>query len=447
MKKNLLIVMLAFVSPVVFGQLTITPGTQWVISGSPYVVMENMDFINNGIMLPGNSVVKFTGNANNSIGGSTVTGFFDLEMAKTGANKLLLANNANIAKRVLFTSGILDLNLFKLTLADTALLINESEASRITGLAGGEVVITLSLNAPAGINAGNLGAVITSASNLGNVVIKRGHKEQSGTGLSGSVHRYFDITPDNNAALDATFKYYYFDAEMNSQTENNLAMFKSVDDGVNWSSQNFGNRNTTENFVENAGINSFSRWTLSSASGALPVIGLEFDAKRINNNQVQLNWKTQQEFNNLGFSIERKKENENNFISRGFVNSLATGGNSTIPLGYSKIDINDYAGKTYYYLKQQDIDGRFSYSVIRVVGGSDATTSLKVWPVPSGGDVNVLLFGIDKDLLQVFDMSGRLVRQISIKNNTQEKISGLVPGHYILRLAGQKDLTQKIIVQ
>ena len=73
MKKNLLIVMLAFVSPVVFGQLTITPGTQWVISGSPYVVMENMDFINNGIMLPGNSVVKFTGNANNSIGGSTVT--------------------------------------------------------------------------------------------------------------------------------------------------------------------------------------------------------------------------------------------------------------------------------------------------------------------------------------------------------------------------------------
>ena len=223
---------------------------------------------------------------------------------------------------------ILDLNLFKLTLADTALLINESEASRITGLAGGEVVITLSLNAPAGINAGNLGAVITSASNLGNVVIKRGHKEQSGTGLSGSVHRYFDITPDNNAALDATFRYYYFDAEMNSQTENNLAMFKSVDDGVNWSSQNFGNRNTTENFVENAGINSFSRWTLSSASGALPVIGLEFDAKRINNNQVQLNWKTQQEFNNLGFSIERKKENENNFISRGFVNSLATGGNS-----------------------------------------------------------------------------------------------------------------------
>jgi len=247
--------------------------------------------------------------------------------------------------------------------------------------------------------------------------------------------------------LDAILRYYYFDAELNVQPENSLAMYRSVDAGLNWTSQNFGLRDAVTNYVENTGINSFSRWTLSAGSGALPVTGLEFNAKRINSSQVQLNWKTQQEFNNLGFSIERKKENENSFTSTGFISSIANGGNSITPLNYSKIDINNYTGKTYYQLKQEDIDGRYSYSLVRVVAGTEATVSFKVWPVPSAGDVNVLLFGIDKDLLQVYDMSGRLMQQVPVINNTQKKIRGLRPGHYIIKLAGQQDLTQKIIIQ
>jgi len=67
--------------------------------------------------------------------------------------------------------------------------------------------------------------------------------------------------------------------------------------------------------------------------------------------------------------------------------------------------------------------------------------------VPSAGDVNVLLFGIDKDLLQVYDMSGRLIQQVPVINNSQQKITGLRPGQYIIKLAGQQDLIQKIIIQ
>jgi Secretion system C-terminal sorting domain len=73
--------------------------------------------------------------------------------------------------------------------------------------------------------------------------------------------------------------------------------------------------------------------------------------------------------------------------------------------------------------------------------------SLKVWPIPSQVDINVLLMGIEKDLLQVFDMSGRLVQQSPFLNNTQQKISGLNPGNYIIRLVGQNGLSQKIIIQ
>jgi len=107
-----------------------------------------------------------------------------------------------------------------------------------------------------------------------------------------------------------------------------------------------------------------------------------------------------------------------------------------MPLNYSAIDANAFTGKTYYFLKQQDLDGKYSYSVVRVVGGSEATASLKIWPVPSAGDVNVLLFGIDKDLLQVFDVSGRLVKQVLVTTNASIKINGLKAGYFIIRLEG-----------
>jgi len=448
MKNFLLLLITSFTSNLIFGQLKINPGVQWVNEGAAVIVLNNIDLINNGTITAGGSVVKFTGNSNNIIGGSTASSFHELEMAKAGSNKVSLSSNISVGNKVVFTSGLLDLNQHDLTLAGIAYLANESEASRVTGVNGGEIIITLPLDAPVASNPGNLGAVITSSSNMGAVTIRRGHAGQSGSGMASSIQRYFDISPANNAALSATFRYYYFDAEMNSQSENVMEMYRSTDAGATWTNQSLGSRNITENFVEKTGINSFSRWTLSSSGGPLPVTGLEFTAKRINSNQVQLNWKTLQEFNNKGFSIERKKENENNFTTTGFVNSLAAGGNSSTPLTYSKIDENNFTGITYYYLKQEDINGRFSYSVTRVVSGSiEKTMSLKVWPIPSQGDINVMLQGVEKDVLQVFDMSGRLVKQLPVLNNTQQKINGLTSGSYIIRLANQNDLVQKIIIQ
>ncbi|MFZ1785466.1 MAG: T9SS type A sorting domain-containing protein [Ferruginibacter sp.] len=448
MKNSLLSIILGLLYNVTSAQLMITPGAHWVNNGAAFVVLKDMDIINDGTIDAGGSVVKFTGTASNLIGGSGATVFHEVELAKAGSNKVTLLNSIDVSKRVIFTSGLLDLNQHVLTLAEIAYLYNESENSRITGLNGGEVVIRMPLDAPAGINPGNLGAVITSASNLGIVMIRRGHKSQSGIGLANSIDRYFDITPANNGALDATLRSYYFDAELNTQVENVMEMFKSIDGGAGWTLQSVNSRNATENYVEKNGVNSFSRWTLSSSGAPLPVTGLEFYAKRINGNKVELKWSTKQEFNSKGFGIERKKENENSFTPNGFVNSLAPGGNSNIPLHYTQIDENSYTGITYYYLKQVDFDGKFRYSVIQFVNGKNAIeASLKVWPIPSAGDVNVLLQGIEKDELQVFDITGRMIQHTPVNNNTQLSINGLVKGIYIIRLAQHSDMSQKIVVQ
>ena len=186
-----------------------------------------------------------------------------------------------------------------------------------------------------------------------------------------------------------------------------------------------------------------------NTGGALPITGLEFYAKRLNNTTVQLDWKTLQEINNKGFHIERKKENENNFAPVGFVASNANGGNSSFSLSYTKTDANNFTGNTYYRLKQEDIDGRSTYSVIRIIKG-DVTKQLamQVWPVPSTGPVNILVSGLTKpDVLMVFDISGKLVKQQNVQNNAQVQLNNLIPGTYMVRLAENKDLVQKVVVQ
>ena len=450
MKKNIILAVALFFCYAGMSQVVITSGAQWVNTGNVTVTLQDIDMVNNGTFTPGNSTMRFTGSASNTIGGSSASAFYDLEIAKTGNNKLSLLTNTNISNRVVFTSGLIDLNQKNLTLIYPAYLNNESETSRIIGPNGGEAITTINLNGPNQVNPGFMGAIITSVQNMGIVTVKRGHKLQTGTGLSGSIARYFDIQPAVNTNLNATFRFKYFDAELNGQSENTMIMFKSIDNGTNWTNQNINARDAAQNFVEKTGINDFSRWTLSSASGgSLPVVGLEFTAKRINSTHVQLDWKTIQEINNLGFHIERKKETDNNYIDLGFVASKAPAGNSVFPLDYSKIDDNSFTGYTYYRLKQEDIDGHFAYSAIRMVNGQpDKTVAIKAWPIPVAGDFTILVTGIDKTgFVQIVDATGKLIRQLTVSDNVQQKVNKLPAGVYYLRLTGDKELSQKVVVQ
>lgn len=186
-----------------------------------------------------------------------------------------------------------------------------------------------------------------------------------------------------------------------------------------------------------------------STGNPLPVAGLEFTAKRVSPLHVELRWKTIQEQHNSGFQVERKKENENKFTSISFVKSLAPDGNSSLPLEYQKTDTNNYSAQTWYRLRQVDEDGSSTYSVIRVVNGlGTQATVLKAWPVPSSGPVNVLVTGInDDDKLHVYDLSGKKIQTMVIKNNSAVSLNGLRPGVYIIRLEQHKDFVQKIMIQ
>lgn len=188
---------------------------------------------------------------------------------------------------------------------------------------------------------------------------------------------------------------------------------------------------------------------LSASQSPLPVTDLQFIAKRINAGQVKLDWSTLQEMSNSGFYVERKKADEADFTVLTFIPSKASGGNSPSPLSYTYTDMNEYAGKTYYRLRQVDIDQKFTYSPVRIVEGTaEKSVIVKAWPVPVADNLNVKVTGIDKtEQLQVIDMQGKLVKRYSVTNGQTIVISGLQTGTYILRLNKDVPVTEKIVVQ
>jgi hypothetical protein len=150
-----------------------------------------------------------------------------------------------------------DINLNGQTITlGNEITLNEA-SGRFLGTTG-NITTTRNLSNISAVNVAGLGAVITTASDMGSTVITRGHTNQSWNGTN-SVLRYFDITPTNNAGLNATMIFNYNDAELNSLNESKLVLYKSADGGTTYARAD-GTVNTTANTITLSGINDFSRW-------------------------------------------------------------------------------------------------------------------------------------------------------------------------------------------
>ena len=96
-------------------------------------------------------------------------------------------------------------------------------------------------------------------------------------------------------------------------------------------------------------------------AGGVPVELTSFTAA-FSENEVDLNWTTASELNNLGFEVERKIENEE-WRTIGFVEGKGT---TTEIQNYTFMDdlFNVSSSILYYRLKQIDFDGSFEYSEV-----------------------------------------------------------------------------------
>jgi hypothetical protein len=235
----------------------ITGGTVKII-GETSLVLQDADLINDGQLTASGGIVSFSGTAQNTLGGTGVTQLFDLHIDKSEAALLQLGNDLFGSRQVLFVQGHLDLNGHNLLLGQEGILVNEAEQHRILGPAGGEIIKTVNLNAPAGVNPGNLGLTISSPSNLGPTTIHRGHQAQV-LGNDAGIERYFTVTPTNNAALDATILFSYFDAERNGLPEATLSLWEE-NNGM-WEPRGSESHDTTSNLLEINNLEQLQKWT------------------------------------------------------------------------------------------------------------------------------------------------------------------------------------------
>ena len=171
---------------------------------------------------------------------------------------VMLQGDLAVGTRLLLTSGDLDLNGFTIDLGKTGVLA-ETAGNTVKG-SSGSIAAERALKAPTNENIAGLGVEVTSAADLGNTRVTRGHTAQQINGTK-SILRFFDISPTNNSGLNATLIFAYDASELNNNTEANLKLFRSIDEGRTWT-QEGGTGNTAERTVTLDAVDVFSRWTL-----------------------------------------------------------------------------------------------------------------------------------------------------------------------------------------
>src|SRR5450432_103567 len=150
-------------------------------------------------------------------------------------------------------------------------------------------------------------------------------------------------------------------------------------------------------------------FVIKLVGSALPVKLLDFAVKVNDKNTVDVSWTTATEINNDYFTIERSAD------GRSFeqVSVIKGAINSSIPLRYFTTDKTPLSGKSYYRLRQTDLDGKFTNSFIVTVEVNANLTQLRIYPNPAHNLVNMQLPGFtDKKIVwQVQDQTGRVLKQ------------------------------------
>ncbi len=388
------------------GGIIVEAGANIVCTGSPSIVIPDGKWDNSGTFTSANSLVRMVGTAstlNTTIGGSAVTTFYDFEQQKT-ANDILLNQNMGVTHNFTMNGGLFQLNNFIVTLGSASgQIVNESELNRITGTTGGEVWKTMILNAPVSVNPGNMGAEITSAANLGNTVIHRGHVQQNDGNFGLSIERYYDIFPTTNSGLAATLRQYYFDAELAGRTEIELEHFNSTDNGLTWYGRGMNVRNTMSNYVDNAVYDDFlTRWTLASGiNEGLPVTWIEAGID-CDQDHATLFWTVDEAPNSDYFQVQMS-ENQTQWVDAidGRIISQGSGQHS-----YQYI-LSESA--QYFRVRQVNLNGAISLSSVQTLP-CHVEGAWTIWPNPVSNSLNIkAAYGNSIKVLEIMNMFGQVV--------------------------------------
>ena len=156
----------------------------------------------------------------------------------------------------------------------------------------------------------------------------------------------------------------------------------------------------------------------------------------LQNRKTKLTWEVENEFNLVGFDVQRSSDSIN-FTSIG---NVAGKGNTPSKTYYSSEDENPLTGINYYRLKLVKTDSNYVYSPLVNINLCDKSVTLKIYPNPAK---NTLLIsgnlGNEKVILQVIDNNGTKLREIktTLNGSTSIDIHSLPNGMYNLKISSK----------
>jgi hypothetical protein len=179
-------------------------------------------------------------------------------------------------------------------------------------------------------------------------------------------------------------------------------------------------------------------------TGALPAELTEFKAKAVNNTKITLNWAVASAVNFDKYVVEKSIDGKD-FTPLGEIKSK-----TNQAANYNFDDNKPSVGANYYRLKMVDNDAKTTYSKIESAT-IEANKNWKVYPnsLSKTGPLSIELpLGIENAQLQLFDLSGRLVKEMPLTNRTTAvTISELNSGVFIYQIvAGRDRASGKIFV-
>jgi hypothetical protein len=213
-------------------------------------------------------------------------------------------------------------------------------------------------------------------------------------------------------------------------------------DGAAWDVPNYSaavNVSGTRYQQSRTGQTTFSPFAVID-DNLLPIELLDFAARRLNIDKVQLDWATATEWNNSGFWLQRQLDTESEFRNIAWI---AGAGNSTTEQYYDYEDANAHSGVSYYRLQQVDISGETSYSLVRAVSGETAKQgAIALFPNPTTDQIYVRFdatFAPQNATFTVFAADGKRLFDVdmAISAHTALPIANtkaLAAGMYLMRI-------------
>jgi hypothetical protein len=192
-------------------------------------------------------------------------------------------------------------------------------------------------------------------------------------------------------------------------------------------------------------VTGFSGFFLGTSGTVLPLTLLSFNGHRQGADAL-LNWTTAHEINVSRFEVQRSL-NGGSFTSIGVVPATADIHRYT----YTDAATQD---KPYFYrLKIIDLDGKYSYSRIVSITGSNSLYGLSLLPNPAHGLVTIQYPKVTGNTaqIQLHDLSGRVLRTIKVAPGSAQitlSLDGLAAGIYqVLWSDGSHKVSSPLLVK